>query len=492
MTASSHALRSGLLATKLDHPPLRDMAVITLMAALASWLSIYSNQGHATVATLWLMNGLVLGTLLTYPTRDWPAIIFCAAVGNIGSGLAGGLPLVRISSFCVCNLIEIAAGLAILYKPGDPVEHFTERKSALRICSGVLLAPLASCVLAGAVNYLSRQTPFWETIQQWYVAHALGLEIMTPLALALRHDEWRQVFSKSRRMASTLCLVLLIGVSVGVFCQDTYPFLFMVFPPLVLAVFVLGFFGMSVGLFCVAVISLGFTLAGHGPFVLIHDANTETRVLIAQAFLLTSIVLTLPVAVALAERNRLEQRLLSAQDQLRQLSLTDQLTGLPNRRMFDEFSQREWKRAIRDGSSISVIMIDIDLFKTYNDRYGHQAGDKCLSAVAAAIGGVAARPGDLTARYGGEEFIVMLAGTPAEGCEFLAERIRKAVEALQLPHASSTFGKVTVSLGAASLSPKADTRLELLIEAADNALYEAKGEGRNKVMSAAGRFRQAG
>ena len=333
--------------TVVARPGSADMAVLTVLSALTSWLSFFSVQGHLEVATLWLMNGMVLGTLLTYPTRQWLVLGMCAFAGNIAGGLLAGLPLVVVGSFSSCNMIEIAAGLAILYRLGDPVEHFTERKSALRIGSGVLLAPVSSCLLAGVVNYTFRHTPFWGTVQQWYIAHAMGLEIMTMLALGVRHKVMREVFSPQRWLGSVGCLLLLVGITGTVFYQSRYPFLFMVFPPLVLAVFVLGFIGMSFGLFAVAVIMVGFTLAGHGPFVLIRGASAATRILTGQAFLLTAVVMTLPIAVALAERKRLEQRLVIAQNQLRRLAMTDQLTGLANRRMFDEFGAREWKRAVR-------------------------------------------------------------------------------------------------------------------------------------------------
>jgi diguanylate cyclase (GGDEF)-like protein len=458
------------------------MAILAVMSAFVSWLSIIGTAEHGTIATLWLANGLVLGTMLNYPDRYWPALCITGVVGNLAGSLVTGLPLTVSMSFVICNLIEIVAGLVILNRPGDPVQQFTERKSAVRICSGVLLAPFASCLFAGGVNTLLQHAPFWETCRLWYAAHALGLEIMTPLALALRKAELQTVFSPQRRETSVACLILLAIISAIVFTQTSYPFLFVIFPPLVLTVFLTGFVGMSFGLFILAIITLGFTLDHHGPFMLMNGASTAMRILIAQAFLLTSIIMTLPIAIALAERNRLEQGLIDAQEQLRQLSFTDQLTGLSNRRLFEEFSIREWKRACRDKTSLSVLMIDVDLFKTYNDQYGHQSGDKCLTKVAAAIGSAASRPGDLTARYGGEEFIVVLPGTAKAGCLYLAEHIRRSVESLQLPHASSPFGKVTVSIGTASMMPDANSSISSLIEAADKALYEAKHHGRNNVM----------
>lgn len=162
----------------------------------------------------------------------------------------------------------------------------------------------------------------------------------------------------------------------------------------------------------------------------------------------------------------------------------DWLTGLANRRRFDEMFLQEWSRARRDETSLGVLMIDIDDFKRYNDTYGHQAGDTCLQQVAKAIRGVVHRPGDLPARYGGEEFVVVLPQTDAAGAALVAEKMRAAVEALRLQHVNSRASdRVTISAGAAALVPPEKSEPAVLIAAADQALYQAKREGRNRVRS---------
>lgn len=160
----------------------------------------------------------------------------------------------------------------------------------------------------------------------------------------------------------------------------------------------------------------------------------------------------------------------------------DWLTGLANRRRFDEMLQQEWGRARRDETSLAVLMIDVDYFKPFNDTYGHQAGDACLQQVAKAISGVVHRPGDLPARYGGEEFVVVLPQTDAKGAAQVGERMRAAVEALRLQHVKSRASdRVTISVGAASVIPPEKGEPATLIAAADQALYQAKREGRNRV-----------
>jgi len=175
------------------------------------------------------------------------------------------------------------------------------------------------------------------------------------------------------------------------------------------------------------------------------------------------------------------QKLADANLELERLSSLDGLTGLTNRRRFDELFFHEWKRAIRVGSTLSIILIDIDHFKAYNDRYGHPAGDECLRRVAATLRETAARPGDSVARYGGEEFVAVLADTDTVGARALAERMRTAVEKLQLEHAASpTSPHVTLSLGVATTTPADTSTHTALLAAADEALYESKKGGRNR------------
>ncbi len=183
----------------------------------------------------------------------------------------------------------------------------------------------------------------------------------------------------------------------------------------------------------------------------------------------------------------LTRKLDEANRELKRLSAADGLTGIANRRCFDETLAREWRRAARTGTPISLLVIDVDHFKQFNDGYGHQVGDECLKAVARALEGQLRRPSDLVARYGGEEFAAILPETGSEGAANVAEAMRAAVAALGITHRfSATAPTVTISVGVASMSPsRADEVGHLaLLQAADRALYEAKRSGRNRAITA--------
>ncbi|VVE65436.1 Phytochrome-like protein cph2 [Pandoraea captiosa] len=170
-----------------------------------------------------------------------------------------------------------------------------------------------------------------------------------------------------------------------------------------------------------------------------------------------------------------------AEAALQRMASTDALTGLANRRTLDESYDREWRRAQRERVPLSLLFIDVDHFKRFNDRYGHPAGDDALVAVSRAIVGAIRRPGDIAGRYGGEEFMVILPGTDVHGARDVAERIRVAVRAAAIAHEGSQHGHVSVSIGVAGTGAIPSGTPEQLLQAADEALYCAKGSGRDRV-----------
>jgi diguanylate cyclase (GGDEF)-like protein/PAS domain S-box-containing protein len=201
----------------------------------------------------------------------------------------------------------------------------------------------------------------------------------------------------------------------------------------------------------------------------VRDANGQVEALVGFMF-------------DISERKRTEERLLVLQRELEDLSFKDGLTGLLNRRRFDSLLATEWTAAQRTRQPLSLIMIDIDHFKQYNDRYGHIRGDECLKKVAAALTGCAARPRDFVARFGGEEFVMVLPDTDAAGAKRIAEKCGESLVAANIPHETSTGGRLTLSMGVGTIIPTADDVEVAFIEAVDHCLYEAKAAGRNTIV----------
>lgn len=223
-------------------------------------------------------------------------------------------------------------------------------------------------------------------------------------------------------------------------------------------------------------------------YPLILDVALSTRDIYVEwrrrAWIIGSLIAALDatiIALAMLFAQQLRRRR-EAEDELRELARTDGLTGLNNRRTFEEHLDEEWRRAHRNGWPLSMLLIDVDSFKGFNDLYGHSAGDEALLAVARSIAQNVRRPGDTAARFGGEEFAVLLPDTDETGAASLAEQIRAVMQARQVRHVASSHHVLTVSIGVATAHGNAIATSRALVNAADGALYEAKDAGRNRVM----------
>jgi diguanylate cyclase (GGDEF)-like protein len=186
------------------------------------------------------------------------------------------------------------------------------------------------------------------------------------------------------------------------------------------------------------------------------------------------------LSIAIVEVEEKSKELAEANKHLEKLSNLDSLTGVANRRYFEQFVDSEWKRGRRYAKPIAMIMIDIDFFKIYNDSYGHIEGDNCLKKVASALN-IGNRAGDLMARIGGDEFVIVFSGTDCKGAVLVAKLLQKKIRACKIPHKNSGISEfVTISMGISSMVPNSDSELSMLVMKADNALYRAKNEGRNQ------------
>ncbi len=292
---------------------------------------------------------------------------------------------------------------------------------------------------------------------------------------------------------------LVYGATATVFTWPMEMYVYVVVLTLVVAVLRLRF------LPSVIIFGLGFLMYAHG-LTREFAWNYQTSDRLVLGFVITLAVIAIMhgmyansvralVAIRLVEQQRQDlananRQLMETNTQLQRMSFLDPLTGGPNRRYFDEYLDREFSRAQRERSPLSMIMIDVDHFKEYNDNNGHQAGDECLSIIATAMGITLKRPADLIARYGGDEFAAILPDTDNEGAQGVARRILEAVRSADLkvyPNSESDT-RITISAGVATFVPKCNTRterLEDLIAQADDAMYQAKFEGRDRFVSAA-------
>ncbi len=186
----------------------------------------------------------------------------------------------------------------------------------------------------------------------------------------------------------------------------------------------------------------------------------------------------------ISDRKRAELELKQANVALEALVVTDPLTGVANRRRFDQCLSNEWRCGMRNHLPLSLLVLDVDWFKSFNDTYGHPRGDSCLKQIAEAALDAVNRPGDVVARIGGEEFAVILPNTHASGALDVAEQICAGVRRRHLPHSTNPIGCVTISIGCATVIPNLGQHSTLLMQCADDALYAAKHGGRNQVCSA--------
>jgi diguanylate cyclase (GGDEF)-like protein len=456
---------------------------------------------------VWLPNAVLLAALLRFRgRRGW-----LMAMLTFSSDLIGNLPAFPWQEAVLLSLINLSeVGIAYFLMLRSGASFELKRIQDLRkfIGAGPLAGALVASMLAAAVLQAMSGTtiPYFTLARLWWFGDALGLLIYTPLLLAFTHADTEGIRLRGRDWATmllTLALAVLIFSARGGEIDGVS-----VTPTLLLpaVLFVAFRFGIRWTALTVALISLAVALmltAGHKPF---GDVNVHLETVRAQEFILTLCIVGIGFATLLNEvlmrerglEKRVSQRtaeLERSNAKLAALSTTDGLTGIANRRRFDEVMSAEWRRAIRSKQPLALAMLDVDLFKQYNDLYGHQAGDDCLRAIAELLTASARRPGDLAARYGGEEFAFIAPVTDRAHALRLAESICRALEALAMPHSGSPFGTVTASIGVAVFDPVDENALEKstdmdartgaqkLAQSADAALYRAKQLGRNQVVA---------
>jgi diguanylate cyclase (GGDEF)-like protein len=431
----------------------------------------------------WPLNGVTIVLLLRRPRSTWPPIMLGVAIGSGIGEFYDGNTIGALVWLRLFSITEVFLCALILPRFTSLNEWLATPRISLRLFAALLVGPGITGVLAAIFYHITIGQSYLLGFDQWAVADALGIASSIPISIAFESVEMRSLF-RPRQLPSTLAVLTLAGVGVSLSLTSTrYPLLFLFFPTLLVVDILLSFAGSAIVIIAASFFAIFLATRGYGPFGNWPTTLAVSRDVALQTFLGFHLLALFPASILIMERRKMAQDLRVSNSQLLMLVSLDGLTGVANRRALDEQLDHEWKRAIRLGSPVALVMIDVDVFKQFNDLYGHQAGDECLRAVATVLSEKSRRTQDHVARFGGEEFTLLLPYTNLAGAQRLAETIRSSVFDLAIPHAGSAWGVVTISLGCAAIIPTVGTSHHTLITMADTALYAAKKSGRNCVQS---------
>lgn len=578
-----------------------DRMIMALLIGGAGWLSLVLARGPGELAAVWIGNGILAGWLLSRPTALWPGYVGAGLAADVVARLLVGDAPVQAAGVGLCNLMEavIVAGVVRHLVPdvGDP-KRWTSLGGIAT--ASTLVACAVSGALAAALVSGLHGTPFLTNFLTWYAAHVVGMVIFATSTLVAFREGTGLFTTAGRGWGFLACMLLLATVGIGVF-YSRYPVLFLAYPVLLLAATRHRFVGVVAGVLLLGTIGSIATAMGHGPFWMVEHIGKAGRIVLLQLYIASGCLMTIPVALGLAERKRLmdrvrdselryrmlatyshdvivrmrangerlyvspsardilgwdpeemlgsrwdlvhpedrahqaqamadviasgephtnvyrvlhkdghyvwieavtrpipsadqhatmdiiytgrdvsrrvaaEQALADSRQDLEHLARVDTLTGLANRRQFDERFALALTRLQRHDLSIALMYLDVDHFKVINDGFGHAAGDEVLRTFARRLI-ACTRASDLVARLGGDEFVVLVEDAAVPGAaETIAAKLI-ATMATPVPFGDANM-EVTTSIGIAYTSQPA--RADSLMAAADAALYEAKHAGRN-------------
>lgn len=461
---------------------------------LGAKLGVMATTMPEGIAIFWLPNGILLGALLLAPRRDWPLYLLVAVAAEIFADLPT-FTLTQALGFAAVNLFECLLAAWLLQRVAHPFALDRPRHVILFAVYALVIASGLAALLGASIYTLSTptNTPFWSFWLIWWLGDGMGVLLITPFLLGWMRNPSRP--GERRSLEAMTLVVLTLLLAFWVFSQTAGESfsrsLFLLFPLPLWAAVRFGVRGTAGIALLIAVIAITATLQGTS---LLRAATPVGTVLLLQKYLAVLTFPSLALAALLQElrtsqdayrslNRELEARVAArtqdlqlANQHLAELASIDPLTRASNRRHFMDEARIELGRARRQERPLSVIMLDIDYFKSINDRFGHETGDKALVALAATIHATL-RGGDIFARMGGEEFIVMLPGQGLADAFQAAERLRLLIAQSVIPDCPD---RITVSAGVAELE-NALEEIGDLLRRADQALYRAKNQGRNKV-----------
>lgn len=468
-----------------------DVARVVLLAvlyvALGEWAFQFSVEASIVTNVLFLSEGVALGFTIRWGPQLWPGVF----IGQVLLALMNGLPVTVAALVAAVNSTEAVLGwwlfrrLRLRSDLARPQDAF-----GLLGLIALVLQPFSATLGTGVLLAGGRLTTSdWLLAWlAWWLGNTIGQALMTPAILT-----WTTPISSppaSRRegwLWSILFVLAMVAVFLSPLVQVELPLLIFAFTyPLLAAITVrTGPRGAAAALVLLGLVSIQATATGRGPFAIQDNAtavvdSTALQIVYLDLFLAGAVALCLPLAASVTAKQRIERELAAANGTLARLSTTDWLTGLGNRRQFEQTLAADFAQAARAGQDLGLIMIDVDEFKAYNDLYGHQAGDECLRQISALIAAGANGAGGGAARFGGEEFALILPGADRTRLMSVAEGIKADLTAQAIEHAGSATGRVTVCFGVARRSDGMNSADDL-VGRADAALYRAKRLGRDRI-----------
>ncbi len=468
-----------IVATCARHPWLQAIAIGAASFLLSGIGFSLSTSAFLSdnLAVCWPLVGLQAAALLRIPRRHWLAVLTGMVLSQwfMDRWAHPDEVIVETASDVVEVLI---AAFTLPAFNGLPAWIRQPRLLQRFMTWPMILGPALTAFPVAAVFSHELHIGFWRYWARWFTGDVLGIVLWLPLGIVMLSRDAYQLFHW-KALPRTVCLIgsLSLG-SWAMFRFHPTPIAFLLMPLLLIIALKLGFSGSVIAVNLLSIVCARGTLHHLGPFGAIAEPYNVT---LLQLFLATCMIGCFPISIILLERDQFEREILEAYARMEQLAISDALTGLANRRHFDTVFDQEWRRALRDGKPLAVMMIDVDCFKLFNDAYGHPAGDECLRQIGNSIRMTVERAGDFAARYGGEEFVVLMSRTDRATAQGFAEILRAQVEQLQLDHRMNPHRIITISIGCSSVVPRADLAPESLIEAADQGLYLAKQGGRNRV-----------
>lgn len=465
------------------------LAGVAVITAILAWLGLTSSPGAGQPPAIWWANAALASIILLDRRVRWPLLLLAGFVGIVAGHLFFPIPLWESLALSVCSTGEAAVavyGVAIGLRQRVDLTH--QRQFFLFIVFGVLLGPLLNSMFAGLLlHFVAGGLPVDPL--HWVSVDALGMIVVVPLVLGAARHETRDLFHGANLVNTLLYLLMIASATTVAFSRVEFPWPFLVLPLLLLLAIRLGPAGASLGCCVVALFATLLTFSPHKqPIAQLADPSVEHRIAMVQLFLAVAVLSVGVVSMLYADFMRANQAAEVSENRYRAIALSmnslaaeDTLTGVANRRLFDRTILSEWQRAMRNGSPISLLLLEVDRFKAFNELYGQLEGDNCLRAIAAEVFENSRRSSDTPARFGGDEFAIILPETAAAGAHEIAERLRAGVLQRAIPHAGNTPAFVTISVGCVTAVPQKGASVTPFITAADSVLYGAKQGGHNRV-----------